>query len=200
MHRRITAQIPRRKGSMPAQPCSFTGISGPRLARKDVPAGGIALYSPYTASRPVRKMQDRTPLPEKRSAAASIAALRSAVSSFKQTFRPCRLGLLALAFAVALWGYGYKMSRFEFRNDSGVRFPIARFLVEHRSGNVGGPTLRLKRQLRTQLDTEKDALVAGLQFSSPVLSYKAARVIAPARALPFFDSALPLRSPPPIAA
>lgn len=41
-------------------------------------------------------------------------------------FRPCALGFLALAIAVALWGFGYKLSRYDPHPSAASRASIAK--------------------------------------------------------------------------
>ncbi len=57
-------------------------------------------------------------------------------SLWKQIFRPCALGFIGLAIAVALWGFSYKLSLY--RQHSGASSPIsvAKLWIESRNASV----------------------------------------------------------------
>jgi hypothetical protein len=48
-------------------------------------------------------------------------------------FRPCVFGFSLLAVAVALWGYGYRVSLYRPQPENGLRIPAAKLWVEHRN-------------------------------------------------------------------
>lgn len=52
--------------------------------------------------------------------------------SFPPIFRPCVLSITTLAMAIAIWGTGYKLSRYLHAPEQAHRIPVARLWVEHR--------------------------------------------------------------------
>jgi len=64
------------------------------------------------------------------------------------TFRPCSLGLLGLAIAIALWGFGYKLSRYNPHPSAASRASIAK-LWDKRPGSFppDPSSLRLRSHL-----------------------------------------------------
>jgi hypothetical protein len=148
------------------------------------------------------QMQDRTLLTDHCGAAPGPsqspgAFFWPAMSVLKRTFRPSKLILPALAILIALCGYGYKTSLLRVRSRTADRFTLAKAAVEHRSapGSLHG----LKFRRGGPLDFLPDGIPPRV-LSSPVVIATTSRISAPPRALPFLDSALPLRSPPCIAA
>ena len=55
--------------------------------------------------------------------------------TWQQFFRPCTLAFFALAFAVTLWGFGYKLSLYLHLPDS-EQIPVAKMWIEHRHGHL----------------------------------------------------------------
>lgn len=53
--------------------------------------------------------------------------------SLPQIFKPCVLSITTLAMAIALWGTGYKLSRYLHAPDQAHKIPVARLWVEHRN-------------------------------------------------------------------
>jgi hypothetical protein len=146
-------------------------------------------------------MHDRTLTTDSRIAAsnrvlASSAASRFIVSGWIQTFRPSTLAPLLLAIAVALFSYGYKVSVFTFHPDGKAHLPATKALMEHRQGSAPASFKGLRYRPRVQFDVIPDGYIGQAGASTPVLSSNAVRIFAHPRPLPFFDSALPLRSPP----
>ena len=130
--------------------------------------------------------------------------LRTATLVWKQTFQPVALGLLALSLSMILWGIGYKVSLFEHPTDSsGRHFPVAKAVIEqHRQdgGHTPASAERIRHRVKLQFELGTDGYINPLQSSTQVASIQAPLFSAHHRALPFFDSALPLRSPPAIVA
>lgn len=103
------------------------------------------------------------------------------------------LGLLGLALAIALWTFSYKLSRFDFSRGSALaHVPTARLWIEQRfeiSGIAGTAKVVQSNSPRA------DALVT----NSPEFGFECAQAVPATgrpRAIPFFQSAIPLRSPP----
>ena len=59
------------------------------------------------------------------------------------TFRPCAVGLLALAIAIALWGFGYKLSRYDPHPSAASRASIAK-LWDKRPGSLTTDALSIR--------------------------------------------------------
>ena len=112
-----------------------------------------------------------------------------------QVFRPCALGIIGLAIAVALWGFGYKLSLYHCHAVPSSHVPVAKFWIEPRGASVAAAS-RFKA---------KSHLVLGSQAFSvsiqrlPRLSL-AVSCIQPVytRCSAFFDFLTPSRAPPPL--
>jgi len=112
-----------------------------------------------------------------------------------------KLGLLALALSVTLWGYASKLSVFEaFSGGTSPATPAAKLWIEHRFGFSD-----LCACARASSDKQRNYAQAGadaLFTPSPEAAFNEGQVapmlIAQPRAVPFFHSAIPLRSPPAI--
>lgn len=108
-------------------------------------------------------------------------------------------GLLGLSLAIALWAFSYKLSRFDFsRGDTLSHVPVAKLWIEQRFALAGitGTAKIVPSNSRIYAQSGADAFIA----SSPesVLNYETAMPARAARprAIPFFQTAIPLRSPP----
>jgi hypothetical protein len=161
-------------------------------------------YTPRTRIPTRHEMQDRTSSTDLRTVTskhvrASAAASRL-IRSAQPAFHPCTLGLLLLALAVALFSYGYKASLYRFEAHQTTHFPVAKALVEHRDGYAAKSFHRPRHRGRLQLEVIPDSYIARVVPSTPVLSFTVCRISVVSRALPFYDIALPLRSPPIFAA
>jgi len=165
-------------------------------------------YTPRTQHSPFgsKNMYERTSRTGASTASsehfqASSGDLRSALQAMQDQFRPCRVGLLLLAFAVALFAFGYKASLFQYRSHQIRSFPVAKAVVEqHRFGHAPLSAYSVRHRTRLQFEIDPQNLLGQTFTSLPVFTDNAPRIFAPPRALPFFDSALPLRSPPSFAA
>ena len=146
-------------------------------------------------------MQDRKPRTDIRTAEPnSLVGYLRFDSARKQTFSPCTFGLILLAVAVALFNYGYRTSLYRLHKAHAAPYPVARAIVEHRPGDSQGSLQNLRPRTCTKLEFTAYGSFVQAQFSCPVFDSICTRVSTPPRALPFFDSALPLRSPPVLAA
>ena len=129
---------------------------------------------------------------------------RTARLVWKQTFQPFSLALLALSCSMVLWGIGYKVSLFQHPADSsGRHFPVAKAVFEQHRQDVGQTapsTLRMQRHVRSQVDFGPDGNIKPLQSSTQVASGSAPLFTVRYRAVPYYNSAMPLRSPPVIVA
>ena len=103
-------------------------------------------------------------------------------------------GLMALALAVALWGFGYKLSRFNL--DSGVswRTSFAKLWDKHSDSPEIGKTAKVTTQPRFQ--RERCAILAFHQ-ETPKHQYELLCHSIECKPIPpRSPSAFPLRSPP----
>jgi hypothetical protein len=111
----------------------------------------------------------------------------------KRAFRPCAIGFIGLAIAVALWGFGYKLSRYTLHPDSITRTSVAKLWDKHQdAGQVVASKLNAQPQLRLELQ----ALFISLQ-NAPDPDTFAFRVLDDVENVPSsFRSLIPSRSPP----
>jgi len=63
-------------------------------------------------------------------------------------FSPCVLAFAGLAIAVALWGYGYKLSLYEQSSEGAKSLSVAKLYIEHRD-TVGVTVSKLRATLPT---------------------------------------------------
>ena len=124
----------------------------------------------------------------------SITLRRSCYLSWKELFRPCAAGFIGLAIAVALWGFGYKLSLYHRPSAPSSQVPVARFWIDPLD-RFETAASSLKAKLHLVPDSQ--ALAAFIQR----IRYRGFTV---ARTLPvwrrqvtYFDLLIPLRGPPP---
>lgn len=113
--------------------------------------------------------------------------------------RATALGFLGLALAVALWAFSYKLSRLDFSHASKLgHVPVAKLWIEQRSGTVGiaGTARLVPSNSRIFAQPGPDVLLAESPDRGFDCDLAAAVRAAQPRAIPFFHSAIPLRSPP----
>jgi len=113
-------------------------------------------------------------------------------SSFPQIFRPCALGLVALAIAVFLWGFSYKLSLYNRSSNPTARASVAKLWIEPRSNVTAAAANK-----RLALPPGPDFLAASVpgEVSAP----RCAIIRPTAAGVCGFASwayLLPLRSPP----
>lgn len=117
---------------------------------------------------------------------------------WRQISNPLALGLLGLAVAVTVWGYGYKLSLYIVPSGtSSSRIP-AKLWIEHRFGfselSSSATTPNLKARIFAQPSVWA-LLAAGPEFSSHNVTALLSGALR-SRTIPFFHAAIPLRSPP----
>lgn len=110
-----------------------------------------------------------------------------------KAFRPCVLGWAALAIAVLLWGYGYKLSLYH-QDKHSSQIPVAKLWIEHRDSVVSAAS---ELHAQTIIPTISVPALASipqnlLQEERPIsrLAIRYAGIAA-------LGSLIPLRSPPP---
>lgn len=126
-------------------------------------------------------------------------ALALASQVWREIWNPLALGLLGLALAVTLSGYGYKLSLYRsLRDSSAPRIPVAKLWIEHRFGfaacSPGATSPRLKARVYAQPGA---SAVFAAAFEFPFQTGTSLpQVSAHSHVIPFFHAAIPLRSPP----
>ena len=108
--------------------------------------------------------------------------------------RPLKIGLATLAIAIFLWGFGYKLSRYQIHPNAFSRVSAAKLWDDSRNARVVADVLR-KANTHSQPVVDALATTAETQASLP---YAGRGELAP---LPLpsqqaFISSLPSRSPP----
>jgi hypothetical protein len=115
--------------------------------------------------------------------------------AWRQVSGPCTLGIVGLAIAVFLWGYGYKLSLYYRDAASSARIPVAKLWIEPRSASVAaGPSLKASshlahRSLALSVRIQRFPGLSRIVACIPLLSE--CRVA-------FFDLLIPSRAPPPL--
>lgn len=117
------------------------------------------------------------------------------IRALRPVLSPLALGLSVLALAVALWGVSRvnaKCSRPQ------ARVPAARLWIEHRFGFAIVPGAAAAHAAKVRIFAQAGADAALIQSCASFSHYTlpAVTVAAHSRALPFYHSAIPLRSPP----
>lgn len=114
--------------------------------------------------------------------------------SWKQIGRPYVLGIIGLAIAAGLWGFGYKLSLYHRQGAPSSQIPVAKLWIESRNASMTAAS-RFKA---------KSYLISGLQaFSVPIQRLprlsRAVACIFPVctRGVTHFGFLIPFRSPPP---
>jgi hypothetical protein len=110
-----------------------------------------------------------------------------------RTFSPCALGLLALAIAIALWGFGYKLSRYDPHPSAASRASIAK-LWDKRPGSLTTDALSLR--LRSHLSSWPQPFWISIQPHGKEASAVLELDPRDKRASSVFRSLNPSRSPP----
>jgi hypothetical protein len=136
----------------------------------------------------------------KTSSSSAVATMRGCMSVrfsrqfaflFASAFRPCVLGFLVLALAVAAWGFGYKISLYQ--PNSGTRLTVAKLWDEHRNVKTGGNNRKKVDSDRTYLSELHSPDLR--RCPRPAIAYLAT-LPRPSVSLAVVDYCLPFRSPP----
>jgi hypothetical protein len=112
----------------------------------------------------------------------------------RRASRPWALGLIGLAIAVALWGFGYKLSRYSLHSDISSRASFAKLWDKHQDSAQVAENAKLTPQSHPGLETQ--AIFALLQ-DTPELERPAGCHSEESKLILLWSSSLlPLRSPP----
>jgi hypothetical protein len=111
-----------------------------------------------------------------------------------QVSRPCTLGIVGLAIAVFLWGFGYKLSLYHPHPPSSSRASVAKLWIDPHSASVA-TTSRLKAKSHLLPDSQAwsvsvprlPCLGRAIVFILPLCE----------RRIALFDFLIPSRAPPP---
>ena len=123
--------------------------------------------------------------------AAAMKSLRR--SAWRQIFQPCTLALLGLAVAVALWGFGYKLSLYHAHRSAPLRSAATRLWMDPPSDALIVVQRLKSRSHSTTRRSALPGLPQRLPQSASVLA-NIARTAPPGFLSP--DSAASPRSPP----
>lgn len=128
----------------------------------------------------------------------ALGVFACAVASMcRQSLRPRSLGLLGVALSIAIWSYANRMPRYEHSQESSQKVPTGKALPELCFADVTLAKVRVRNHI--QADTSASGREARRPNVERLLTSVIPYVHETPRGLPFFDSALPLRSPPAIA-
>jgi hypothetical protein len=113
--------------------------------------------------------------------------------SWRQIMKPHALGILGLAIAVGLWGFGYKLSLYHHYEAPSSQIPVAKLWIESRSASTSVAfSLKAQSHLISVSQTFLDP-----NQRLPHLSRAAANILPICtRTLAYFDLLMLLRSPP----
>jgi len=118
---------------------------------------------------------------------------RSPQSLWKQIFRPCALGLIGLAIAVALWGFSYKLSLYHRDTGPSSRISVAKLWIESRNSSVAAASLKAQSHV-LRISQVLPAPIQRLPRSAGTV----ACIFPECRhTVAYFDFLIPFRSPPP---
>jgi hypothetical protein len=106
------------------------------------------------------------------------------------------LWLIGLAIAVALWGFGYKLSRYNLHSDISSRASFARLWDKHQDSAQVAENAKLTPQSHLGLETQ--AIFALLQDTPELERPAGCHSEKPKLILLWSSSLLPLRSLPPV--
>lgn len=134
----------------------------------------------------LRADQTAGPTPLPRTASRLLHAKRTSMAG--------AVGLLGLAIAVTLWGFGYKLSRYNLHSDTNSRASFAKLWDKHQDSAKIAETAKVTAQPHPGL--EWDAILAFLQ-ETPELQCSTFCPSGECTRIPLSSRSLvPLRSPP----
>jgi hypothetical protein len=149
------------------------------------------LFDPMSARSPIPTNEDAT----HECVLGTRPPAPSQNLSWRQLFKPYAFGIVGLAVAVFLWGYGYKLSLYNRHPESSSRASVAKLWIEPRSASVAAAS-SLKGNSHP---------VAGSQAAVATVQMLPALCRTVAWILPFcqrhsvlFDLLVPSRAPPPL--
>jgi hypothetical protein len=115
-------------------------------------------------------------------------------SSWKQLFSPLAVGLIGLAIAVALWGFGYKLSLYHRHEAPSSRIPVAKLWTEQRSASAVAAS---RLEANSHLHSVSQAFPAPVQRFPRLDLAVACTLPGCSRGVLYFNPLVPSRSPPP---
>lgn len=116
-------------------------------------------------------------------------------SSFsRRLFRPWAIGFIGLAISVALWGYGYKISRYNPHPDASSRTLLAKMWDKHQDVTQVSDATKACSQPQPRLELHAAILLLG---QPPTLAERVCHESDESKRIPaLLRSIVPLRSPP----
>jgi len=114
--------------------------------------------------------------------------------AWRQVSCPCTLGIVGLAIAVLLWGYGYKLSLYYCDAAPSARIPVAKLWIESHSASVAAAT---SLKASSHLAHRSLALTVHIRRFPGLSRIVACIPILNECRVAFFDLLIPSRAPPP---
>jgi len=154
-------------------------------------------FFPRKKKEPSDQMSALSPIPINANASwQSVPNTRSQARSQNSPWRhvsgPCTFGIVGLAIAVALWGYGYKLSLYH-RHAAPSSVPIAKLWIEPRSASMEAAS-RLKTN--SHFATGAQAVSVTIQRLPRICRAVACNLLLCERHAVFFNLLVPSRAPP----
>jgi hypothetical protein len=115
-------------------------------------------------------------------------------SSWRLVSRPYAFGIVGLAIAVFLWGYGYKLSLYHCHSGSSSNTTVAKLWIETRNPSA---TTASVSEAKSHLFPGSQALFVLVQERPRLNRAVAHSLPLTARCIEYLVSLIPSRSPPP---
>ena len=125
---------------------------------------------------------------------ADTGALGTGPVFVRRLLHPYSLGLVGLAFAIVLWGTGYKLSLYCPHPDSLSRVPVAKLWTEPRTPSLAAISGRLAKP---PLSSGPQICLATYRLRPSLNRSTGFRICRRYRGIPAHDFRIPFRSPPP---
>ena len=115
--------------------------------------------------------------------------------TWRQVSGPCALGIAALAIAVVLWGYGYKLSLYERNTSPSARTPVAKLWIEPRAASVA--TASSIKAISHSVAGAQAAVATVPRLPGPCRAFACILFLRKHHVV-LFDLLVPARAPPPL--
>jgi hypothetical protein len=114
--------------------------------------------------------------------------------SWRQIMKPYAPGILGLAIAVGLWGFGYKLSLYHHHEAPSSQIPVAKLWIDSRSASA---LMSSGHKAQSHLISVSQALSGPIQRFPHLTRAAVGMLPACSPIMAYFDSRIPFRSPPP---
>jgi hypothetical protein len=118
-------------------------------------------------------------------------AVQSGASPRRLRSRACSIGLIALALAVFLWGFGYKLSLYCPHENPAFKASVAKLWNEHRS--IASAS---KLSVKSHVVPDSQAIITPTLSFSTIQNAAVSLLFEGDRAIAFWAFLVPFRSPP----